>query len=141
MTTVEIAPPAALGDTAPQTAPIELAIPPIRVGARSDTLGSDRGLQRNRTAVSTAVSTTASGTVHSLDIWSDDRPSLQKLWWYVRYGQWTGERTPARVAGAVYATLIALPVTAAGYLTLWLVERPGRLAAAAVLTVLTVLAL
>ncbi|MFC5268486.1 hypothetical protein ACFPJ1_40810 [Kribbella qitaiheensis] len=67
------------------------------------------------------------------DIWSDDRPSLRKVWLYGVYGRWTHADGFARFAGAAYATVIALPLHALAYTALWIVERPARLAVAAVL--------
>lgn len=75
------------------------------------------------------------------DIWSDDRPSLRKIWLYGVYGRWTHADGIARFAGAAYATVIALPLHAAAYFALWIVERPSRLAVAAVLATFTILTL
>jgi hypothetical protein len=75
------------------------------------------------------------------DIWSDDRPSLRKLWLYGVYGRWTAATGPVRVAGAVYATTVAFPLHAALYLALWIAERPSRLLVAAVITALAILVL
>lgn len=75
------------------------------------------------------------GHVVPPEIWRNPRPSLSDLWAYARHGSWTTGDTPLRRAGQVYALLVALPAHAAGYWLLWLVERPTRLAAAAVLVV------
>ena len=75
------------------------------------------------------------------DIWSDDRPSLRKIWLYGVYGRWTHADGFARFAGAAYATVIALPLHAAAYFALWIVERPARLAVALVLGALVYLTL
>ena len=74
------------------------------------------------------------------DIWSDDRPGLRKLWLYAAYGRWTRGDGVARFLGSAYAVLVALPFHAAVYLAAWIVERPGRLTVAAVLTTLAYLA-
>jgi hypothetical protein len=74
------------------------------------------------------------------DIWSDDRPSLRKLWFYGVYGRWTQATGPVRVLGALYASVIAMPVHAAAYLGLWVVERPARLLVAATVAALIILA-
>lgn len=74
------------------------------------------------------------------DIWSDDRPSLRKIWLYGVYGKWTNVDGVWRVLGAVWAS-IALAVHAAAYTALWLVERFSRFVAAAVLITLLVLVL
>lgn len=73
------------------------------------------------------------------DIWSDDRPSLRKIWLYGVYGRWTDARGPFRVAGAIYATL-AGAVHAVAYLALWIVERPARFFIAATVAALIKLA-
>lgn len=75
------------------------------------------------------------------DIWSDDRPGLRKLWLYGVYGRWTAASGPVRVAGAVYATVVAMPVTSVLYVLGWIVERPARLAVAVTLAALIKLAL
>lgn len=74
------------------------------------------------------------------DIWSDDRPGLRKLWLYAAYGRWTRGDGVARFLGTAYAVFVALPVHAVAYLAAWIVERPGRLTVAAVLTALAYLA-
>lgn len=74
------------------------------------------------------------------DIWSDDRPSLRKLWLYCRYGTWTRATGFARFAGTTYG-LLSMAVHAALYFALWIVERPTRFAVAATVAVLLKLAL
>lgn len=73
------------------------------------------------------------------DIWSDDRPSLRKLWLYVRYGTWTRATGFARFAGTAYG-LLSMALHAALYFVLWIVERPARFAVAAIVAVLAYLA-
>jgi hypothetical protein len=69
------------------------------------------------------------------DIWSDDRPSLRKVWLYCRYGDWTRVDGVARIVGAIDALVLILPVFALLYTFLWLWERPARrLIAAAAIT-------
>ena len=75
------------------------------------------------------------------DIWSDDRPGLRKLWLYGVYGRWTAAAGPVRVAGAVYATVVAMPVTSVLYVLGWIFERPARLVVAVTLAALIKLAL
>lgn len=75
------------------------------------------------------------------DIWSDDRPSLRKVWLYARYGRWTHADGVLRVLGAIDSLLLVLPVTAAGYFLLWIWERPARRWTAAVLGGFTYLTL
>lgn len=75
------------------------------------------------------------------DIWSDKRPSLQELWWYGVYGRWTQASGPVRVAGALYASVVAMPFHTLTYLANWIVERPARLLIAAAIIGLVILAL
>jgi hypothetical protein len=66
------------------------------------------------------------------EIWSKQRPSLEDIWNYARYGPWTDQArtTPARVAGLAYAAVVVV-THGAGYLLLWVTERPGRFAVVA----------
>jgi hypothetical protein len=73
------------------------------------------------------------------DIWSDRRPSLRDIWLYGVYGRWTHADGPVRFAGAIYATVIAFPLHALGYLALWLVERPSRFLVAATVAALLII--
>jgi hypothetical protein len=75
------------------------------------------------------------------DLWSDDRPSLRKVFLYGAYGRWTAADGFWRYAGATYATVVALPITAGLYLLQWLIERPARLLVAATVAGLIKLAL
>jgi hypothetical protein len=129
--------PQELQDT-PRTPAVLTPVPEVatRVGTRADALTPARSLQFLRTAVSSI------GTPP--DIWSDDRPSLQKLWLYTWHGTWTrddetGERSPARVLAGLYAVLLAIPLTAPLYYLLWIIERPARLAVALTLVGLFIL--
>lgn len=74
------------------------------------------------------------------DIWSDDRPSLRKLWLYGVYGRWTQASGFVRVAGALYASVIAMPFHIVTYLANWIVERPARLLVVATVATLIILA-
>lgn len=74
------------------------------------------------------------------DIWSDDRPSLRKIWLYGVYGKWTNVDGIWRFLGAVWAS-IALAVHAVAYTALWLTERFSRFAVAVVSITLLVLVL
>jgi hypothetical protein len=74
------------------------------------------------------------------DIWSDDRPSLRKLWLYGVYGKWTNIDGIWRILGAIWST-IALAVHAVAYTALWLTERFSRFAVTVVLITLLVLVL
>lgn len=70
------------------------------------------------------------------DIWSQDRPSLSKVWAYATRGDWTGDTGLPRRVGQVYALLVAVPVIAVCSLIEWSVERGSRMAAVIVLLVL-----
>jgi len=74
------------------------------------------------------------------DIWSDDRPSLRKLWLYGVYGKWTNVDGVWRTLGAVWATF-ALGVHAVTYTANWLVERFPRFAVAVTAITLAILVL
>lgn len=74
------------------------------------------------------------------DIWSDDRPSLRKLWMYGVYGRWTQASGFVRVAGALYASVVAMPFHTLTYLANWIVERPARLLVVATVATLTIIA-
>lgn len=77
------------------------------------------------------------GLLQPPDIWSEDRPSLRKIWMYCRYGDWTRVDGIARLLGAIDALALVLPVFAALYTFLWIWERPARrLIAAAAITLL-----
>lgn len=65
------------------------------------------------------------------DIYDDDRPSLKKLWLYAAWGRWTRNDGFLRFAGKAYTTVIAWPGTAILYTLAWIIERPARLAVAA----------
>jgi hypothetical protein len=69
------------------------------------------------------------------DIWSDDRPSLRKLWLYVRYGKWTRATGFVRAAGTAYG-LFSMAAHAVLYFLLWIVERPARFAVAMIVAAL-----
>lgn len=75
------------------------------------------------------------GHVVPPEIWQNPRPGLGDLWAYARHGTWTDGPGPWRRAGQLYALLVALPLHAAGYWLLWLVERPTRLAGGVLLAV------
>lgn len=80
------------------------------------------------------------GLVQPPDIWSDDRPSLRKIWLYGVYGKWTNIDGVWRVLGALWASL-ALAVHGVAYTLLWLVERFPRFLVAVTLTTLVILVL
>ena len=66
------------------------------------------------------------------DLWSDDRPSLRKVWLYGVYGRWTAADGFWRYAGATFATVMLVPIGVL-YLLAWILERPSRVAVVAVL--------
>lgn len=95
-------------------------LPTTRAGARRGTLEPVPASSPLR-----FPATTVRELVVPPDVWSEKRPSLRDLWLYSVYGPWTGERTPSRYLGIAYS-LLALSLTAVGYLLLWIVERPAR---------------
>lgn len=63
-------------------------------------------------------------------VWSQAPATPAELVRYARDGAWCApESTRLRTAGRVYSAVVAIPVTVAAYLTAWVVQRPGRLAA------------
>jgi hypothetical protein len=116
----------------PQSPAVLTPVPEVatRVGTRADALTPAERVRNYSTAVSAIVTPP--------DVWSDDRPSLKKIWYYARHGVWTGEKTPARVLATLYA-FITLPFTALGYYLLWIIERPARLIVAATVVGLFIL--
>lgn len=67
------------------------------------------------------------------DIWSTDRAALHKVWAYACHGEWTTDAGLTRTLGQIYALTVAVPLIAVCAATEWVVERPSRLVAAAVL--------
>lgn len=70
------------------------------------------------------------------DIWSQERPSLSQVWAHATHGDWTRKTGLPRRAGQIDALFIAVPLVGLAYLLAWIVERPSRRIAAAVLLVL-----
>ena len=103
-------------------------VTPLRAGARAGALEPVPEPTSNRTAVS-AVQAAAK---RAPQIWTDPRPALVDVWEHARHGQYTGRRGVLRVAGQVYA-FVAVCLTGAGYLALWVIQRPARLAVTTVL--------
>ncbi|AEH08760.1 hypothetical protein FsymDg_1275 [Candidatus Protofrankia datiscae] len=67
-------------------------------------------------------------------VWSEPPAEPAALVRYARDGDWCApEATGWRRAGQVYCALVAIPVSVVLYVAAWLVQRPGRLAAAAAL--------
>lgn len=73
------------------------------------------------------------------DLWSDDRPSLRKMWLYAVHGRWTRTDGFARWAGVAWS-IPAMAVTTAAYSVAWIFERPSRFAVAATVAGLVYLA-
>lgn len=59
------------------------------------------------------------------DVWSEDRPSLGKVYRYARYSEQLPPTGPARVATIAYSG-IAVSVHAVAYTVAWLFERTSR---------------
>lgn len=70
------------------------------------------------------------------ELWEHPRPSLRDVWHYAAYGTWTGEGTVGRKIGKAYAVLVVIPAHTVGYFGLWVLERPARLIASALLCTL-----
>jgi len=70
------------------------------------------------------------------EIWSEPRPSLSQVAAYAWRGEWTGQDTPSRTFGRLYAALVSIPAHAIAYVVLWLVERPARIAVTGLLSLL-----
>lgn len=71
-------------------------------------------------------------TLNPPQIWHEHRPSLEDIYRYARYGSWTKAGGLLRVLGCGWAW-IALVCNAVLYYLGWILERPSRTAAAAVL--------
>lgn len=67
------------------------------------------------------------------DVWSTDRAALKKVWAYASRGEWTTDAGLFRVAGQVYALVVAVPVIYIAAAAEWTVERFSRLATVALL--------
>lgn len=61
------------------------------------------------------------------DVWTQDRPSLGKVYRYARYSEQLPPTGPARVAAIAYSG-VAVSVHALAYTAAWLFERPSRAA-------------
>lgn len=73
------------------------------------------------------------------ELWSDRQESLRDVYYYARYGEWTGAGTAGRTLGRAYALLVSLPVVAVLYFAAWIVRRPARGIAGAAVSVLVAL--
>jgi hypothetical protein len=66
--------------------------------------------------------------------WSQPPAELAALVRYAADAEWCDDTSVGwRLAGQAYCWLIAIPVSLAAYLVAWVVQRPGRLALAALL--------
>lgn len=65
-----------------------------------------------------------------LELVTQDRPSLAKVWRYGHYSEQLPPSGPARWASLAYLYGIALPVVTIAYGVAWVVERPSRFAIA-----------
>ncbi|WP_322755745.1 hypothetical protein [Frankia sp. Cas3] len=75
-------------------------------------------------------------------VWSAPPTELAALVRYAAAGQWCApDATTWRRLGQAYCVLLAIPVSVALYVAAWLVQRPGRLVAAAVLATIVWLVL
>lgn len=67
------------------------------------------------------------------EIWSQDRPSLQKQLAYARTGEWGPDQGWIRTAGLIAFWAVSLPTSVAAYALEWVGERPSRWVTAVVL--------
>ncbi len=75
-------------------------------------------------------------------VWSTPPTEPAALVRYAAAGQWCApDATTWRRLGQAYCVLLAIPVSVALYVAAWLVQRPGRLVAAAVLATIVWLVL
>lgn len=63
------------------------------------------------------------------EIWSEDRPGLQRIVWYHRHGPHVPAHGPGRAIALGWMP-VAVVVAAAAYYLQWLLERPSRAIAA-----------
>ena len=77
-----------------------------------------------------------------MTVWADKPGSPADVVRYARDGAWCSPDSRFwRFAGRVYAALVAVPVTVLLDLAEWLIQRPGRVAAAAFLAFIVWVAL
>lgn len=120
-------------DTAPETAQDRSAVSG-EAGSGGATRAAARAPARTRTrgsAVWRRVWAVAVGDLPSL--WAGRPASAAEAVRYGRYGEYAAEGSRWRAAGTWYALLVAGPATAGLLVVVWVVQRPGRLAAAVLL--------
>lgn len=120
-------------ETAPKTAPAP-AQPASEPGTRAT--ARMRAYARARLAGATALRQRLYDIAvgDDMTVWSDKPASPAEVVRYARDGAWcSADSRLWRFAGRIYAALVAIPVTVLLDLTEWVVQRPGRLAAAAFL--------
>lgn len=64
--------------------------------------------------------------------WRHRPASLAAMWRYARRGGWTGTTGPARTAGVWWYRLVAVPVTLLCHYAAWIIARPSRTVALAI---------
>lgn len=81
-------------------------------------------------------------TRDGVSIWDTQPPSLRQLAAHTRAGGWMpGDKPPLlEFAGFCYGWAVAVTVTAAAYLVLHVIQRPGRLALAVAVVTIVILA-
>jgi hypothetical protein len=73
--------------------------------------------------------------------WSEPPAELAALVRYAAAGEWcASEATGWRRAGQVYCWGVAIPASTVAYVLAWVVQRPGRLGALAILSLVVWLA-
>lgn len=61
------------------------------------------------------------------DVWSQDHPSLRKIWTYAKHGEWSTHSTGlVRNLGKGYARFVAMPFSVWARCVQFATERPSR---------------
>lgn len=66
------------------------------------------------------------------EVWSKPPAALSELSRYVRHGAWAGPHTPWRTAAIWWFRLVGLPASTVAYYGAWIIQRPSRTIAAAI---------
>lgn len=126
-------------------APLQVDLPQVEpqpqpqpATATDNTIGTAvkaAGRARARIQIGPALRKTGA-TFRPPELWTERQPSLKDAYHYAWFGEWTGPNTFGRFLGRCYAAAVSIPALFVGYLLLWVIVRPARLAALVLLTVL-----